>query len=39
VNSFRLAFNLYFGTDLELLADKNYHNNIDVTERLHATTD
>jgi hypothetical protein len=39
VNSFRLVFNLYFGTDLELLADKSYYRSldnewIDVTERL-----
>ena len=24
VNSFRIVFNMYFGTDLELLADRNY---------------
>jgi len=42
VNSFRLVFNLYFGTNLELLADKNYYRSldgkfIDVTERLQKT--
>jgi hypothetical protein len=25
VNSFRVVFNQYFGTDLELLEDKNYY--------------
>jgi hypothetical protein len=41
VNSFRLVFNLYFGTNLDLLPDKYYYwypgqpyNFIDVTERL-----
>lgn len=44
VNSFRLMFNLYFGTDLELLPDRTYvyypgqpYRFIDVTERLQDT--
>ena len=44
VNSFRLLFNLYFGTNLELLPDKYYYSYprqpyrfIDVTERLQKT--
>jgi len=44
VNSFRLVFNLYFGTSLELLADRYYYwrpgqpyNFIDVTDRLKNT--
>jgi hypothetical protein len=46
VNSFRLVFNLYFGTNLELLPDKYYYwypgqpyRFIDVTERLQKTED
>jgi hypothetical protein len=46
VNSFRLVFNLYFRTDLELLPDKYYYwypgqpyRFIDVTERLQKTED
>ena len=41
VNSFRLVFNLYFGTDLELLPDRIYvyypgrpYTFYDITERL-----
>lgn len=44
VNSFRLVFNLYFGTNLDLLPDKYYYwypgqpyRFIDVTERLRKT--
>jgi len=42
VNSFRLVFNLYFGTELELLADEHSYRSldgkfIDVTERLQGT--
>lgn len=44
VNSFRLVFNLYFGTSLEILADRYYYwrpgqpyNFIDVTDRLKNT--
>jgi hypothetical protein len=44
VNSFRLVFNLYFGTNLELLPDKYYYfyagqpyRFVDVTERLQNT--
>jgi hypothetical protein len=46
VNSFRLVFNLYFGTNLELLPDKYYYwypgqpyRFIDLTERLQKTED
>lgn len=46
VNSFRLVFNLYFGTNLDLLPDEYYYwypgqpyNFIDVTERLLKTED
>jgi hypothetical protein len=34
VNSFRLVFNLYFGTDYELLPDNSYDSNNDVTSEL-----
>jgi hypothetical protein len=43
VNSFRLVFNLYFGTDLDLLPDRCYYWSarqygfIDVTDRLQNT--
>lgn len=45
VNSFRLVFNLYFGTELELLPDRSYaftdyqrlYDFFDVTDRLKAT--